>query len=164
MEWPSGDQKKSEAPSELGRGCDSPDAKLYIRTLGLPESVRNTNFSPSGEIRKSRTPSGMTSGNWMTRSETTGEWERKSERAAAGQQFIKHAAERENIATRVGFLALDLFRRHVLQRAGYGSYLCHAVCGAVFGSGLTGLIHLCEAKIEELHSRFSQQDIGRFQV
>src|SRR5439155_550424 len=38
------------------------------------------------------------------------------ERTSAGQHLIKHQAQREDVASDIGLLALELLRRHVLDR------------------------------------------------
>jgi hypothetical protein len=43
--------------------------------------------------------------------------ERPSNAPAPGEQFVEHAAERPDVAARVGLAALELLGRHVLERA-----------------------------------------------
>ena len=43
---------------------------------------------------------------------------RAFERLLAGHRLEEDGAEREDVASGVGLVALELFRRHVLQRAG----------------------------------------------
>ncbi len=47
------------------------------------------------------------------------------EGALAGEHFVKHGAERENIATAVQLFALDLLRGHVLECADDSALLGH---------------------------------------
>jgi hypothetical protein len=64
--------------------------------------------------------------------------------ALAGGHFVKYPAECKHIRTRVRILALNLFRRHVLNsadhlpRAGYQPTSAHAACIRACGQYLSG--------------------------
>ena len=74
---------------------------------------------------------------------------------AAGQHLEEHRAEREDVRPRAGFLAFDLLRRHVLQRAEHGP-ACRqrSRCGDCHGHRVPGQacrgLSLRQPEVEQL--------------
>ncbi len=88
---------------------------------------------------------------------------RTVEGPAASEHFVQHATEREQVAARIGFLALQLLRRHVLQRAHHFAFardgLRERGVGFLERSAVLG-----QSKIQQLNPRARYQDIGGLQI
>ncbi len=95
------------------------------------------------------------------RDHSSGVW--PFEGPAAGQHFIQHAPERKQVATGVGFFALQLLRRHILQRADdfalAGDGLRESGIGFFQRTTMLG-----EPEIQQLDAGARYQDIGGLQV
>ncbi len=89
------------------------------------------------------------------------------ERGAAGQHFVEHGAERENIAAAVEVLAFNLLRGHVLERANDGAFGGDG-SGLRCGSGERRAggegDRLCQPKVEEFRARLREHDVAGLQV
>ena len=100
---------------------------------------------------------------------------RSRKRRAAGEHFVEDRAEREDVASRVGLLPLDLFGRHVLKRPENRSLFRdrrrrgrHHRRAAV---GDDGMDRFCEAEVEQLGDRpirrsgaRDEEDVSRLQI
>ena len=71
--------------------------------------------------------------------------------------------KRVDVAARIGFLAVELLRRHVLQRA--HDHAVAWVTGAVVRvvRRCRGL-HLCQPEVEQLHAGLGHQNVARLQI
>lgn len=81
--------------------------------------------------------------------------------------FVEHCAKGKNIGADIGFLALQLLGRHVLegahQRAFGGERL--GLGGESFGDGRGGFFaHLRQTEIQQLDAGLGDHDVGRFQI
>ena len=85
-----------------------------------------------------------------------------TESCLAGDHFIKHEAECEDIAARVGFFAVKELRRHVLNRPENLPLLGHLLDGCFRGRRLDVLFG--EPEIEQLHARLREHDVRRLQI
>jgi hypothetical protein len=91
------------------------------------------------------------------------------ERPMTGDRLIKHAAERPDIASRVGLSALELLRRHVLHRAengalrGDGRRQWRRRRGADIHHS-TGGFWLRQPEVEQLRPALRQHHVARLQV
>ena len=85
------------------------------------------------------------------------------ERPLAREHLVQHAAEAEQIAARIRLLALQLLRRHVLQRPDNLPFrrqrLRQSGVGFLERSSLLG-----QAEVEQLDALFRDQDVGRLQI
>ena len=95
---------------------------------------------------------------------------RAGERLAPGDHLVEHGAERENVRARVGLLALELFRRHVLEGPEDRSGL-REVRGAGDGRQRRqarllrhGGHRLGESEVEQLHARLREHHVAGLQV
>src|SRR5215471_11201214 len=82
---------------------------------------------------------------------------------AAGEHFVEHQPEREDVGARIGGFALQLLRRHVLQRALDGAVGGHGYGGG-FVAALELLPHLRQYEIEQLDAVLRDHDVGGFEV
>src|SRR5437016_3674636 len=85
-----------------------------------------------------------------------------TESCLAGDHFIKHEAECEDIAARVGFFAVKELRRHVLNRPENLPLLGHLLDGCFSGRRLDVLFG--EPEIEQLHARLREHDVRWLQI
>ena len=85
------------------------------------------------------------------------------ERALAREHFVQHAAEAEQIAARVGFLALQLLRRHVLQGADDLPLVRERLASRGIALLETNRL-LRQSEIEQLDALLGDQDVGRLQI
>lgn len=90
------------------------------------------------------------------------------EGAMAGEHFVEHGAEREDVAAAVEFLAFNLFGRHVLKSADDGAFLGDGILlgrgsGERGESGL-GSAGLGEAEVEKFCAGLGEHDVGRFDI
>ena len=89
------------------------------------------------------------------------------ERLLPGRHLVEHGAEREDVGAPVGFLALELLGRHVLERPENRAFLRQALLRRQ--RGRAGLLswrrhRLREPEVEQLHARLRQHDVGGLQV
>ena len=91
------------------------------------------------------------------------------ERLLPGDHLVEHRAEREDVGARVGLLALDLLRRHVLKRAEDRAL---AVSGAACVGSVVGAPaprrpprrRFREAEVEQLRAGLRQHDVAGLQI
>ena len=88
---------------------------------------------------------------------------RTFERPAAREHLVQHASEREQVAARVGFLALQLLGRHVLQRADDLAFARDGLRQRRVGF-FERTAMLGESKIQQLDAGARYQDIGGLQI
>ena len=91
------------------------------------------------------------------------------ESPASGDHFIDHGTEGEDVAARIRLFALELFRRHVLQRADNRS-LPGERCrnglhpGSACGCAHAALADLRQAKVQNLRAVFREHDVARLEI
>ena len=85
-------------------------------------------------------------------------------RALAGEHFIEHQTEAENIAPCVGSVPLKLFRGHVVEGSEdlTGPRVFDDRLVACAHSKYT--VHLCQPEIEQHDSVFCDEDVGWFEI
>ena len=86
-----------------------------------------------------------------------------------GRHLVEHRAEREDVRPRVGLLALELLRRHVLERAEDRAFLRQVgVLRRQRGQPRLRLDRrrhrLRQPEVEQLHARLRQHDVAGLQV
>jgi hypothetical protein len=90
---------------------------------------------------------------------------RTIECAFSGEHLVQHAAEREKVSPIVGQLALQLLRRHVLQRTDDGALLRQR-SGQRFivRVGFLSLFEFRDPEVKNLNACLRHQNVRGFQV
>lgn len=80
----------------------------------------------------------------------------------ARDHLVDHKTKRKDVASSIGHLPFDLLRRHVLQCAENRPLGGLRHRGRVAGGGFRfGLLYFGQTEIQDLHSGFREQNIGR---
>ena len=82
----------------------------------------------------------------------------------AGQHLVQHAPEAEKIAARVGFLALQLLRRHILQRAENLSLGCQRLRHSAVGFSERRGFEFRQPEVQQLDALLRHEDVGGLQI